>query len=314
MSAQGLGTKGIIGEYFRAMEQDVGVGWVNSISNHFGSDQLTETYEFLGQSPVFREWIGGRNAKGLLDFNFTITNKHYESTLEITERQRGRDKTSQVQIRINDQVRRASAHWASLLSTLITNGASTACYDAQFFFDTDHSEGASGSQSNDVDIDISELPAATAGVVTAPSSEEANLAVLKAISLMTAFVDDQGEPMNEEADEFLVMVPHSLFPAFQSGLTNPRGTGLSEQENTLTKISVVANARVNSSWDDEFAVFRTDSAIKPLIRQEEVAPRLKVRAEGSEFEFENDAHQFGLDAWRNVGYGYWQHAFLGTMT
>ncbi|GAG27129.1 unnamed protein product, partial [marine sediment metagenome] len=29
---------------------------------------------------------------------------------------------------------------------------------------------------------------------------------------------------------------------------------------------------------------------------------------------DNDAHQFGLDAWRNVGYGYWQHACYVTMT
>ncbi|GAF98065.1 unnamed protein product, partial [marine sediment metagenome] len=166
MSAQGLGTRGIIGEYFRRMEQDTGLPWVNGISNHFGSDQLTETYEFLGQTPVFREWIGGRNAKGLLDFNFTITNKHYESTLELTERQRARDKSSQVEIRIADQVRRAQSHWASLLTTLIVAGEAALCYDGQFFFDDDHAEGASGSQSNDISIDISDFAVATAGTIT----------------------------------------------------------------------------------------------------------------------------------------------------
>ena len=41
---------------------------------------------------------------------------------------------------------------------------------------------------------------------------------------------------------------------------------------------------------------------------------LKAKAEGSEFEFDNDAWQFGVDAWRGVGYGYWQHAVLATMT
>ncbi|GAF85157.1 unnamed protein product, partial [marine sediment metagenome] len=34
----------------------------------------------------------------------------------------------------------------------------------------------------------------------------------------------------------------------------------------------------------------------------------------SEFEFDNDAHQYGVDADRNVGYGFWQHACLKTFT
>jgi phage major head subunit gpT-like protein len=40
---------------------------------------------------------------------------------------------------------------------------------------------------------------------------------------------------------------------------------------------------------------------------------MKARAEGSEFEFTNDAWEFGIDSWRNVGYGYWQRACLVTM-
>ena len=43
---------------------------------------------------------------------------------------------------------RTVSHWASLLSTLIVNGESATCYDEQYFFDTDHSEGESGTQSN----------------------------------------------------------------------------------------------------------------------------------------------------------------------
>ena len=32
-----------------------------------------------------------------------------------------------------------------------------------------------------------------------------------------------------------------------------------------------------------------------------------------EFEFDNDAWQFGIDSWRNVGYGLWQRACYVTM-
>ena len=63
-------------------------------------------------------------------------------------------------------------------------------------------------------------------------------------------------------------------------------------------------------WADKFAVFRTDSSIKPFIRQEEEGVKLKAIAEGSELEFKHDKHWYGVDTWRNAGYGFWQHACL----
>ncbi len=77
------------------------------------------------------------------------------------------------------------------------------------------------------------------------------------------------------------------------------------------KVRVQMNPRL--TWTDKFGVFRTDSPIKAFIRQSEGGPELKAKAEGSEFEFDNDAWQFGIDAWRSVGYGYWQRACLVTM-
>ena len=65
-----------------------------------------------------------------------------------------RDKTGQIDIRIREQVQRAQAHWAKLLSDLIIAAESTVCYDGQYFFDTDHSEGDSGTQDNDLSIGV----------------------------------------------------------------------------------------------------------------------------------------------------------------
>ena len=55
MSAQGLSSRAIIGEYFARLEQLLGMGWITAISNYFTSDQESETYKWLGQSPVMRE-------------------------------------------------------------------------------------------------------------------------------------------------------------------------------------------------------------------------------------------------------------------
>ena len=313
MSAQGLGSRAIIGAYYARLEQATGQNWIDAVANMFNSDQESETYKWLGQSPQMREWIGGRNAKGFTENGFTIKNLHFEATLEILVREMRRDKTGQIMVRVNELADRTNSHWAKLLSTLIENGESSLCYDGQFFFDTDHEEGTSGVQSNDINVDISALPVTNHGSVTAPSAAEMQGAILAAIQQMYGFKDDVGEPINETANAFLVMVPTSLLNVAIAATTT--ATLDSGDTNIITNgsmnISVVSNARL--TWTDQFVVARTDGNVKPFIRQQETDVKLAVKAEGSEFEFDNDAHQYGVDAWRNVGYGMWQGTCLVTM-
>lgn len=311
-----LTSRAVIGMYYAKLENNPALPWVSGVANMFNSDQASETYPFLGQSPVMREWIGGRQAKGWRANSLTVTNKHYEATLEIALRDLRRDKTGQVQARVGEFVSRQQTHWASLLSTLILNGPSTVCYDGQFFFDTDHSEGDSGTQDNDITVDISALPAAVHGVVTAPSVEEAQQAILKGIAAILGFKDDKGEPMNENAREFLVVVPIGLYLTFAAAVAGITTAALQQNLNPNLIKGMTINVEMNPrlTWTDSFAVFRTDSDIKAFIAQSETDPVLKVKGEDSEFAFDNDAIQLGVDAWRNVAYGYWQRACYVTMT
>jgi phage major head subunit gpT-like protein len=310
-----LSSRAIMGMYFARLEQDTGMGWIGGISNLFGSDQSSETYGFLGQTPAMREWIGSRQAKGFSGQGVTVLNKHYEATIEIQKKDARRDKTGQLDARMSEFADRGQTHWASLLSTLLLNGASTVCYDGQYFFDTDHVEGKSGTQANKINVDISTLPAAVHGVITAPSVEEAQQVILAGVAQIMGFKDDQGEPMNENARSFTVVVPVSLFLVFSAAVAAITTAALQQNLNPNLiaglSISVQMNARL--TWTDTVAIFRTDSPIKAFIRQTEQEVELKAKAEGSEFEFDNDAWQFGIDGWRGVGYGYWQRACLVTM-
>ncbi len=215
-------------------------------------------------------------------------------------------------VRVHDMADRTNSHWAKLGSQLILNGASTVCYDGHYFFDTLHQEGSSGVQSNKLTVTLSSLPCQVHGTTTAPSVEEMQQLVLKAIAQIISFKDDQGEPMNENAGQFLVMVPTSLYLVAEAAIKN---TVLTSNAINLIpnlesmSINVAMNARLNG-WTNQFAVFRTDGSVKPIIRQEEAPVQMKAKAEGSEYEFDNDAWQFGVDTWRNVGYGYWQGACL----
>ena len=318
MSLNELSSRAIIGLFYKRLEQNTGMAWVEAVSNYFSSDQESETYKWLGQVPVMREWIGGRQAKGFTTNGLTIENKHFEGTLEIPVKDLRRDKTGQIQVRINELADRTNAHWAQLLSKLIINAESTVCYDGQYYFDTDHKDGNSGIQSNKLQIDLAEfieqIDGGKVGTAISPSEAAFRLAILKTIQQILSFKDDQGEPMNENAAKFLVVVPTSMWHIAKAAVAVPLTVGGSSNSVKVldeVDISIAQNPRLN--WLDKFAVFRVDSSIKPFIRQEEEGIKLKAIAEGSELEFKHDKHWYGVDTWRNVGYGFWQHACLAKL-
>lgn len=314
MGTSVLTSRAIIGEFYAKLEQGA-TGWANGLSFGVQSDQEMEEYKWLGMTPVMREWVGGRNAKGLRDNGYTIKNKPWEATLEISADDLRRDKTGQIMVRVREMAKNANKHWNRLISTLINNGGSTVCYDGQYFFDTDHSEGDSGSQSNALSIDISALPTAVHGSTTAPSVGEMQLVIMQAAQSILGFKDDQGEPMNEDASSFLVMTPTPLWSAAVAAVKNPLvDNGNVNTIKTLDglKFDVVSNPRLTAT--DKVYVFRTDADVKPFIRQEEVPVEVSAIAEGTEYAFDHRKHKYGLYASGNAGYGFWQHAVQATMT
>lgn len=309
-----LTSRAIIGSIYNRLTMG-DQSWIDRYVMKMDSNQAIENYAWLGMVPQMREWVGGRQPKTVRENVFSVANKPYESTLEIMTADLRRDQSGQIQVRIGELARRVLSFPASLLTTLMIAGESTVCYDGQYFFDTDHSEGSSGSQSNDLAVDISTLATEVHGSTTAPSVEEMQQSILQAIQAILGFKDDQGEPMNEGARRFEVMVPTTLWsvataavslPVIQSGQTN-QITALRDFE-----ITVVVNPRL--TWTAEFAVYRTDGETKPFILQEEVPIMVDAVAEGSELEFNEKKHRYGVQWEGAVAYGFWQHACLVTMT
>lgn len=307
MGASSLGSRAIIGTFFNKLAQDIGASWIPDVSMKFDSNQESETYKWLGMSPAMREWIGGRQAKGLRDNGITIINKKYESTLEVTVDEIRRDKTAQVMLRIAEQARRANAHWASLLATLIVAGTSGTCYDGSAFFADAHSEGDSGSQEN--------LLGGAAATGTQPTAAEAEAALMACVAAILGFKDDQGEPMNEDASSFRILAPVQYLAPFAAVLGNEYiASGQSNTIKALDGFKFTLSVSPRLTAVDRFYVFRGDGQTKALIRQEEVPLEVAAVAEGSELEFNEDKHHYGIKAVRNVGYGYWQHACVYIFT
>ena len=311
-------SKGIIGLLLEALTNVIGARWVDRTSIYVDSDEETEHHAWMGGIPGMRErGEGSRLAKQVRDFNWSIRNKKFDATINVPLDLLRRDKTGQLQSRINDLSIAGERHWSSLLSTLVEDGESSLCYDGQFFFDTDHSEGDSGTLSNDITTDISAIPANVHGVVAAPSPEEMKSAIFKSIKQLYTLKDDQGEFINQDVTDFTVMVPMGLLEAAAEALSGQFvGAG---SANLLTNLQIDGNAlnfdlvqNPRLSWTDKFATFVGGG--QALIRQEEVQPMAKSLAEGSDHEFNNDEWLFAIDTIRNAGYGRWQHAVLNTLT
>ncbi|MCK4342022.1 MAG: Mu-like prophage major head subunit gpT family protein [Phycisphaerae bacterium] len=300
----GLTSRAVIGRFYRRLEEYAQTAWWTRLAMHFTSNQESETYKWLGMVPQVREWIGGRQVKPLRSKGVTIVNKTWESTIRVDADEQRRDKTGQIMVRVNEMARRVATHPNKLLTTLILNGETTACYDGQYFFDTDHSEGDSGTQDNDINYD--------AATPSAPTDTEMYEAIVKGLGQIMSFQDDQGEPMNETAREFLVMVPMSFL---SSTLVALAGKTVDATSNPLAggepfKVNWVANPRL--TWTDKFAIFRADGSTRPFIFQEELPVQIQVLAEGSELEVNENQHQYGVKAIHEAGYGFWQDACLVT--
>ncbi len=177
-----LSSRAVLGWYFEQLALDPKLDLVEDLMGApFPSDQESEMYPWLGMVPAMREWVGGRNAKSLGESSLTLTNKEYEATLEILMKDWKRDKTDQYRRRVQEMTARGgSSHWASLLCTLILDGETTICYDEMYFFDTTHSEGDSGSQSNLLTVDIRGT-GSVHGSTTRPSPAEMALCIRRGI-------------------------------------------------------------------------------------------------------------------------------------
>jgi phage major head subunit gpT-like protein len=312
-------SKEVLGLIYKALETNAGLSWVGPLSLESTSDSSTERYAWLGQVPTLREWKGPRMAKQLLEFDYSIKNKEFEATLEVAVRDLSRDKTGQLEKRIAEFAKRPESHWASLITELIENGETNLCYDGKAFFSATHTEGESGTQKNL--LTATEVPSLNVGTATAPTTAEMASAIFDVISYMRSYKDDVNEPLNEDGSKFIVMCGHpSIYNAAakaisQNIVVNAGAATDNILKNVSLEIAAVQNPRlVASAWDTKFCVFRADAPVQPFIRQSEGELDASALAEGSDYEFLNKAHLYGLNVSRAAGYGFWQYATKATLS
>lgn len=103
-------------------------------------------YPWLGQSTQFREWVGDRVHQNLKLHDYRIKNKTFENTVTVPREAIEDDQYGVFSPMAAQLGQDAKEHPDLLLFSLIKAGFSTACYDGQYFFDTDHPVGPQGKE------------------------------------------------------------------------------------------------------------------------------------------------------------------------
>lgn len=263
-----------------------------------------EQYGFLGSMPGVREWLGDRLFHSLGGGNFVLPNKKWEDSVRVEKDDIDDDRMGMYGPILENLGAEAALHPDELLTSAIVAGETTPCFDGQFFFDTDHAWGNSGTQSNDI--------TATAATGTVPTAAEMKTAIRAAVNKMLSFKNDQGKlfhrPTITKLMDLVILVPLGLrdqaYDALEAQLIGGGDTNV-----VIDKPSIVATAALTD--DTKFYVFRVGRPLKPFVFQARKPLQRQMKGM-DDIEFKDV--KFMTDARYNLGYLAWWDAILTTFT
>jgi len=247
--------------------------------------------EAFGQPPVVRQWTDERIPKGLSEYSYSIKNLKWETSIRVDAEVLEDEQYGQVKMRVAQMPQAVARHQNKLVFNLLTNGATNLCYDGSNFFDTTHSEGASGVQVNKY--------------VGTPLTAT-NYAMARAAQML--FKDDTGELVGSKAT--VLVVPAALEATARLILNADfvvNDTVAAPQSNIWKdscNLLVVPWLTSATAW----FLLDLNDYIKPIIFQNRIPVTFKALdgSSDSDSAFMRDAFLYGVRARYNVGYGDWR--------
>lgn len=102
------------------------------------SSTAKEEYGWLQQLPRIREWLGDRQVHSLSASSYAIKNRDWEFTVGVNRNDIEDDNVGMYGPMFKMIGQQAALFPDELVWPLLKAGFTTACYDGQYFFDTDH--------------------------------------------------------------------------------------------------------------------------------------------------------------------------------
>ena len=110
----------------------------NKIATEIPSSTKTNLYQWLGQFPKFREWLGARQVKNIVSHDYSLANQKFESTVAVPATDIQDDQFGAFGKIFELMGDAAASHPDELVFALFLLGATELCYDGQPFFNASH--------------------------------------------------------------------------------------------------------------------------------------------------------------------------------
>lgn len=279
-------TKGLLTNFFEGFD-GAEAQW-DEVATKVPSTAASEDYGWFGSIPRMREMEGERVPQKLLDYDYTLKNKEFEASIEVKHSDLKDDQTGKYGPLVKSIGESAKLYPDELIfGSLLPNGFTNLAYDGQYFFDTDHPVGNTGS-SNDNKL-TSALDA------TSFNSARAKLLKMK---------DDFGRPVNQRLDLVLV-IPVDLLSTAE-GIIEAEFLASGATNTNYKKARIVASPWLTDT--NNWYLLNVAGVIKPFVVQEREFIPFEALEEGSESNWWRKKNYYGT-YWRgNAGYALYQKA------
>jgi len=221
------------------------------------SDGADEQLGWVGHVPQMREWLGDRIFNQLRAATLVVEHREYENSILVDRKDIEDDRYGFYGEMAANLADEAMALPDTLLLSEIENGGSIPVADGQYFFDTDHSWGGSGTQSNALSINIAD-PAN-------PTATEMKTSFNTAVNAMIGFKNDQGVLFHRgivnRMSDLAIVIPknyrQATYEAFESVIIGNNTNVVIDKPEIITLPQLAAT--------DKFYVFHTGGRLKPFV-------------------------------------------------
>ncbi len=254
------------------------------LADLISSNQVTETYPWLGNTPMMERFGVERKRRKFVDYSFSITNEPYESTIAIKRQLIVTDQIGKIEAQARNFGRMFPKFLEKGVFDLLNDAATATAYDGQNYVDTDHSEGSSGTQSNKGTTALS----------------TASFAAARAVGF--GLKDDQGNPAGINYN--LLVVPGGLATAADEILVATVVNGTTNVQQGKTDVLVSGYLTDTNNW---FLIDTTGE--KPFIVQELEELELGFQGKDSYVGWNRAEYEYGAYWDGAFGYADWRKVF-----
>lgn len=245
------------------------------------SDQ--EKYGWLGDIPAVREWLGDKHAGDLAEYDYTIKNKNWETSIGVDKNDVDDDKYDMIMGRVREMPLALLFHRWEMIEDLLVNGTTGLSYDGSAFF-------ADRTAPND------NLLAGTGGDTVAHVQAD----ILTAYAAMYNFTSDTGRHLRLKMDA--IACPVEIYGLVMEAVTEVQGATSKNVAATLIK-TVIPIPGLSDTTD--WYGLCTNRQLKPLILQTREEPKPVLDEAQVK---RNRKYIFSADGRSNAGYGFHQMA------